>query len=179
MDIIIIPVVIIIIGASFMIFMNKRGKQSQGVAQEVMKNFVREQIPVSKLGGAKIINLLEDSLNPQHMWVVAYNQDGMHLIPAKSNPISQTINKYEDETPIYDINKWLGANLFAGNKSEEYNYIPFSAITSVFIDEKKKKIQINIAETSLKLKYQNKDCFGADQESEIRSFLIYLNQKTE
>lgn len=174
LKLILIPVVVIFIGVCYMIIMNNRGKGSVGLAQNIMKDFVLENIPSLLGSNFNVINLLEDAINPQHIWVVAYNQGGMHLIPATSNPINREIEKYE-ESVIYDAKKQLSGNLFTGNKSEKIDYIPFLAITNTSIDNSKNKIQISVAENTFKFKYQNKDCFGANQESEINSFLNYLN----
>ncbi len=171
----IIPVVVIIAGVVFMLFMSKKGAKSLGKAQACMRNFVLQEYPC--LNGKKfsLINLLEDAINAQHIWVVAYDEEGMRLIPAISNPLNQTLKKYED-IAYFDLKKQLAVNLFAGNKSEENEYIPFSAITDVKLDERGKKITLQIGNVKKSFKYQTKDCFGSPQDEELQRFFKYLRQ---
>lgn len=169
-----IPVAVVLVGIIVMVMLNKKGKSSVGVAQNVMRDFVRTQIPAMQNVSMKIINLLEDAVNAQHIWIVAYNQDGMFLIPAESNPLTRTIERYEDLTPGFYLKKQLASNLFTGNKSEEIDYVPFSAIANTIVDSEKKKIKIIIENATKSFRYQNKDCFGADQQELIEEFLKYL-----
>lgn len=96
----IIPGVVIAFGVIFMIVMSARGKKSGGKAQERMKDFAIQEYPCLKGTSFSVINLLEDAVNAQHIWVVAYDKGGMRLIPATSNPFTQTLTKYEDTTPF-------------------------------------------------------------------------------
>ena len=155
----IIPIVVVVLGVVFMVFMSRKGANSKGKAQACMKDFVLQEYPCLKGKNFSLINLLEDAVNAQHIWVVAYDEEGMRLIPATSNPLNQTLKKYED-VAYFDLKKQLAANLFAGNKSEENEYIPFSAITDVKMDEKAKKITLQIGNVKKSFKYQMKDCFG-------------------
>ena len=100
---------------------------------------------------------MEDAVNAQHIWVVAYDKGGMRLIPATSNPFTQTLTKYEDTTPFFDWKKQLAANLFVGNKTEENEYIPYSAVTSAVVDESRKKVVLQIGNVKKSFKYQTKD----------------------
>ena len=89
--------------------------------------------------------------------MVAYDKGGMRLIPATSNPFTQTLTKYEDTTPFFDWKKQLAANLFVGNKTEENEYIPYSAVTSAVVDESRKKVVLQIGNVKKSFKYQTKD----------------------
>lgn len=148
-----IPVVVVIVGVIVMVFLNKKGGRSAGVAQDVMKNYVREQLPDMQSAHLDVINLLEDSIDPQHIWIVAYNDSGMFFIPSTSNPFTRSINRYEDES---------------------VDYVPVSAITNTSVAQDKKKIKMHIGDVVKSFKYQNKDCFGANQEQELSRFLKYL-----
>lgn len=169
-----IPAGIILIGIIVMVFLNKKGNSSQGKAQEVIKEYVHREIPVLQTASFNVINLLEDAINAQFIWVVAFNADGMHLLPTSTNPFNQTMKRYKDETPSFNWKKQLAANLFAGNKTENEDYVPFSAITNVAIDRNNKKIKIIIGEVSKSFKYQSKDCYGFAQDRIIEKFTTYL-----
>lgn len=173
--ILIIPVVVVVGGIIFMIVMSIRGAKSVGKAQECMRRLALHEYPVLSNTEFSVINLLEDALNAQHIWVVVYDKGGMRLIPTKSNPFTQTMEKYEDDTPMFDWKKQLAANLFVGNKTEKNEYIPFSAITDAKIDEQGKKIILQIGTVKKSFKYQRKDCFGAPQEDTLNDFFQYLN----
>lgn len=140
------------------------------------KEFAVQEYPCLQDASFSVINLLEDTLNAQHIWVVAYDKGGMRFIPAKSNPFTQTLAKYEDTTPFFDWKKQLAANLFVGNKTEENEYIPYSAITRTEIDESSKKVVIHIGNIKKSFKYQLKDCFGAPQEEALNAFFQYLKK---
>lgn len=170
----IIPVVIVVLGIIFMIVMSARGKQSGGKAQDRMKEFAMQEYPCLKGAPFSVINLLEDAVNAQHIWVVAYDKGGMRLIPATSNPFTQVLTKYEDTTPFFDWKKQLAANLFVGNKTEDNEYIPYSAITNVTVDESRKKVILQIGNAEKSFKYQMKDCFGAPQDETLNAFFRYL-----
>lgn len=170
-----IPLALVAVGAIVMIFLNKKGARSEGVAQEVMKTYVMDQLPSLQTTYFDVVNLLEDAVNAQHIWVVAYNQEGLFFIPSLSNPLTQTLKRYEDSAPAFNLKQQLAATLFAGNTSENIDYIPFSAITNVSVQQDQKKIQIAIGETIKDFKYQSKDCFGADQEDVLNEFFRYLN----
>ncbi|NEW09869.1 hypothetical protein GK047_28620 [Paenibacillus sp. SYP-B3998] len=151
---VVIPVVLVIVGVIVMVFLNKKGGRSAGVAQNVMMNYVREQLPNMQSANLDVINLLEDTINPEHIWVVAYNDSGMFFIPSTSNPFTRSINRYEDES---------------------IDYVPFSAITNKLVAQDKKKIKLHIGDVVKSFKYQNKDCFGANQEQELSKFIKYLS----
>ena len=170
----IIPGVVIVFGIIFMIVMSARGKKSGGKAQDRMKDFAIQEYPCLKDTSFSVINLLEDALNAQHIWVVAYDRGGMRVIPATSNPFTQTLTKFIDTTPSFDWKKQLAANLFVGNKTEENEYIPYSAITSVTVDEKRKKVILEIGNVKKTFKYQMKDCFGAPQDETLNMFFRYI-----
>ena len=170
----IIPGVVIAFGVIFMIVMSARGKKSGGKAQERMKDFAIQEYPCLKGTSFSVINLLEDAVNAQHIWVVAYDKGGMRLIPATSNPFTQTLTKYEDTTPFFDWKKQLAANLFVGTKTEENEYIPYSAVTSAVVDESRKKVVLQIGNVKKSFKYQTKDCFGAPQDETLNAFFRYL-----
>lgn len=170
----IIPGIVIIFGVIFMVVMSIRGSKSGGKAQERMRSFAIQEYPVLEQTDFSVINLLEDALNAQHIWVVAYDKGGMRLIPATSNPFNQTLTKYEDNTPMFDWKKQLAANLFTGNKTEKNEYIPFTAITEAKVDERSKKIILHIGTVTKSFKYQSKDCFGAPQEDALDKFFRYL-----
>ena len=104
----IIPGIVIVFGVIFMIVMSARGKKAGGKAQDRMKDFAIQEYPCLKGTSFSVINLLEDAVNAQHIWVVAYDKGGMRLIPATSNPFTQTLTKYEDTTPLFDWKKQLG-----------------------------------------------------------------------
>ncbi len=171
-----LPAALIVVAVIVMIVLNKKAKQSVGKAQNVMKDYVLREIPNLSSHYFGVINLLENAINPQHIWVVAYDEGGMFFIPSVSNPLTQTIKRYEDITPAFNLRKQIASNILAGNKSENIDYVPFSAITDIEIDENKKTIKISIGETSKNLKYQTKDCFGADQETELNKLLNYLRR---
>lgn len=170
----IIPGAVIVFGIIFMIVMSARGNKSGGKAQDRMKDFAIQEYPCLKDAPFSVINLLEDAINAQHIWVVAYDKGGMRLIPATSNPFTQTLTKYEDMTPLFDWKKQLAANLFVGNKTEENEYIPYSAITSAVVDESRKKITLEMGNVKKTFKYQTKDCFGAPQDETLNAFFRYL-----
>ena len=170
----IIPGVVIVVGIIFMVVMSIRGSKSGGKAQERMRSFAIQEYPILRDTEFSVINLLEDALNAQHIWVVAYDRGGMRLIPAKSNPFNQTLTKYEDNTPMFDWKKQLAANLFVGNKTEKNEYIPFTAITDAKVDERSKKIIFHIGTVTKTFKYQSKDCFGAPQEDALNAFFQYI-----
>lgn len=172
-----IPAGILIIGVIVMIVLNKRGSSAQGVAQNTMKNFVLQEIPSLANTDFKVIHLLEDAINAQHIWVLAYNHEGMYFIPAISNPITRSIKKYEELDHGFDIKKTLAANLWTGNKSEKTDFIRFSDITKAIVNEDKKNIQLFINESTKKFKYQMVDMFGANQEPEVLQLILYLNPK--
>ncbi len=170
----IIPGVVVVFGIIFMIVMSARGKKSGGKAQDRMKDFAIQEYPCLKDTSFSVINLLEDAVNAQHIWVVAYDRNGMRVIPATSNPLTQTLTKFIDTTPYFDWKKQLAANLFVGNKTEENEYIPYSAITSVTVDEKHKKVILEIGNVKKTFKYQMKDCFGAPQDETLNMFFRYI-----
>lgn len=66
-----------------------------------MKEFAVQEYPCLQEVSFSVINLLEDAINVQHIWVVAYDKGGMRFIPVKSNPFTQTLAKYEDTTPLF------------------------------------------------------------------------------
>ncbi|MBJ8349492.1 hypothetical protein [Streptococcus zalophi] len=169
-----VPVGIVIIGIVVMISLNARAKNSNGLAQNVMKDYVLEQVPSFRNTEFNVLNILDDAINTQHIWVVAYNKDGMFLIPSLSNPLSRTIKRYENLTPVFDLKKQVATKMFSGSSSEELDYIPFSAITETTIDKDKQKISIRVGDTTKRFKYQNKDCFGAEQSAVVESFLSTL-----
>lgn len=169
----IIPGVVVVFGIIFMIVMSARGKKSGGKAQDRMKEFAIQEYPCLEGTPFSVINLLEDAANAQHIWVVAYDKGGMRLIPTTSNPFTQTLEKYEDTT-FFDWKKQIAANIFAGNKTEENEYIPYAAITSAVVDENRKKIVLQIGDVKKSFKYQLKDCFGAPQEETLNAFFRYL-----
>ncbi len=173
---IMIPVGLIIVGVIVMIALNKKASKSTGKAQNVMRDYVLNEIPTLKGENFNVINLLEDAVSPEHIWVVAYSENGMFFIPSKSNPITQTIKRFEDIKPIFDLRKQIASSILAGNKSENIDYVPFSSITDIQMDDGKKSIKISIGETTKNLKYQLKDCFGADQETELNKLFSYLRQ---
>lgn len=170
----IIPGVVIVLGVLFMVFMSARGSRSVGKAQERMKEFAVQEYPCLRGTPFSVINLLEDASNAQHIWVVAYDQGGMRLIPTTLNPYTQTLTKYVDVTPLFNWKKQLAANLFAGNKSEENEYIPYSAITSASVDENRKRVSLQLGEVRKSFRYQMKDCFGAPQDETLSAFFRYL-----
>ena len=170
----IIPGIVIVFGVIFMIVMSARGKKAGGKAQDRMKDFAIQEYPCLKGTSFSVINLLEDAVNAQHIWVVAYDKGGMRLIPATSNPFTQTLTKYEDTTPLFDLKKQLAANRFVGNKTEENEYIPYSAVTSAVVDENRKKVVLQIGNVKKSFKYQMKDCFGAPQDETLNEFFRYL-----
>ncbi|MBE1553997.1 hypothetical protein [Sporosarcina limicola] len=149
-----IPAVVIIVGVIVMVFLNKKGGRSASVAQDVMKNYVREQLPNMQSANLDVINLLEDTIDPEHIWVVAYNDSGMFFIPSTSNPFTRSIKRYEEG---------------------KVDYIPFSAITNKLVAQDKKKIILHLGDIVKSFKYQNKDCFGANQEQELSKFIKYLS----
>ncbi len=173
--IIFIGVGVLLIGLIVMITLNKKARGASGVAQDVMKQYVLKEVPSLQSTSFKVINILEDAINANHIWVTAYNNDGMFLIPSLPNPISRTISRYEDLTPAFDIKKQIASTVLVGDKSEEIDYVPFSAVSDVVIDRDKKKIEIHIGDAKKKFKYQNKDCFGADQEEVVYSFISKLS----
>lgn len=170
----IIPGVVVVLGIIFMIVMSARGKKSGGKAQDRMKDFAIQEYPCLKDTPFSVINLLEDALNAQHIWVVAYDKGGMRLIPATSNPFTQTLTKYKDTTPAFEWKKLIAANVFTGNKTEENEYIPYAAITSAVVDESHKKVVLQLGDVKKSFKYQSKDCFGAPQEETLNEFFRYL-----
>lgn len=172
----IIPVAVIAFGVIFMIIMSARGTKAGGKAQERMKEFAVQEYPCLQDVAFSVINLLEDAINAQHIWVVVYDKGGMRFIPAKSNPFTQTLAKYEDTTPFFDWKKQLAANLFVGNKTEENEYVPYSAITKAEIDESSKKVILHIGNVKKSFKYQLKDCFGAPQDDALNAFFQYLKK---
>lgn len=153
----IIPGTVIIFGVIFMFAMSARGKKSGGKAQACMKNFVIQEYPCLESASFSVINLLENTVNAQHIWVVAYDKGGLRIIPATSNPFTQTLTRYEEE-------------------ALENEYIPYSAITSVTVDESRKKIILQLGNIRKSFKYQMKDCFGAPQEETVKLFFQYLKQ---
>lgn len=169
----IIPIVIIVLGIIFMMIMSARGKKAGGKAQDRMKEFAIQEYPCLKGASFSVVNLLEDAINAQHIWVVAYDKEGMRLIPATSNPFSQTLTKYE-ATTFFDVKKYLAANLFVGNKTEDSEYIPYSAITNATVDEKHQKVILHIGNIKKCFKYQTKDCFGTPQGETLNAFFQYL-----
>ena len=68
----------------------------------------------------------------------------------------------------------MAANLFVGNKTEENEYIPYSAVTSAVVDESRKKVVLQIGNVKKSFKYQTKDCFGAPQDETLNAFFRYL-----
>ena len=127
-----------------------------------MRDYVKAEVPNLKNQKFDVINLLEDAINCEYIWVVAYNKQGMYFLPSKSNPFNQTIKRYEDETPALNWRKLVASNVFKGSHTEDINYLPFSAIKAVEINHHKKKIKIEIGNVIKRLKYQSKDCFGAE-----------------
>ena len=75
---------------------------------------------------------------------------------------------------MFDWKKQLAANLFVGNKTEENEYIPYSAVTSAVVDESRKKVVLQIGNVKKSFKYQIKDCFGAPQDEMLNAFFRYL-----
>jgi len=150
----VIPVAILIVAAIVMVYLNKKGSRSAGRAHEVMKNYAREQLPNMQSANFDVINLLKDGLNPEYISIVAYNESGMFFIPSTTNPFTQSITRYEDAS---------------------IDYVPFSAITSTSVAQDKKKIKLHIGDVVKSFKYQNKDCFGANQEQELSKFIKYLD----
>lgn len=177
MKLLLIPAGILIIGVVVMIILNKKGGSAQGVAQDVMKNFVTREIPDLANTDFKVINLLEDAINAQHIWVLAYNHEGMYFIPAISNPLTRSIKRYEELDHGLNLKKALAANLWTGDKSERIDYVSFSDITKAAVDEKKKSIRLFINEWTKTFKYQSVDMFGANQEPEVLQLIVYLNSK--
>ncbi len=172
----IIPAALVFVGLVVMIVLNKKASKSTGKAQNVMKEYVINEIPNLRGVNFNVINLLENAVSPEHIWVVAYNEDGMFFIPSKSNPMTQTIKRFEDIQPIFNLRKQIASSILAGNKSENIDYVPFSSITDVKIDQATKSINIAIGEATKNLKYQLKDCFGANQEIELNKLLAYLRK---
>ncbi len=171
-----IPVALILVGVIVMVVLNKKASKSTGKAQNIMRDYVLSEIPNLSGSNFNVINLLEDAVSPEHIWVVAYNDDGMFFIPSKSNPLTQTIKRFEDIKPIFNLRKQIASSILAGNKSENIDYVPFSAITNVNVEENKKAITIYIGENTKNLKYQLVDCFGANQEMELNKLLDYLKK---
>lgn len=169
----IIPVIVVAAGVIFMAFMSSRGTKSVGKAQEKMKAFAVQEYPFLEGKEFSVINLLEDAVNAQHIWVVVYDKSGMRLIPTTSDPFTQTLTKYEDVT-FLNWKKQLAANLFVGNKTEENEFIPYTAITRAIVDEYSQKVIIHIGSVEKSFKYQMKDCFGAPQEETLKTFFRYL-----
>ena len=169
-----IPAAFIVFGIVLMIVMSARGKKSVGKAQECMRNFAIQEYPCLKDTSFSVINLLEDAINAQHIWVVAYDKGGMRFIPTRSDPYTQTMTKYVDNTPLLDWTKQLAANLFVGNKTEENEYIPYSAITGVALDESRKRITLEMGNVTKSFRYQAKDSFGCPQEETLNAFFRYL-----
>ncbi len=172
----IIPAALIIVGIIVMIVLNKKASKSTGKAQNVMNEYVLNEIPNLNGLNFNVINLLENAVSPEHIWVVAYNEDGMFFIPSKSNPMTQTIKRFEDIKPIFNLRKQIASSILASNKSENIDYVPFASITDVQIEKNKKTIKISIGENTKNLKYQLKDCFGANQETELNKLLDYLTK---
>lgn len=149
-----IPAALVIVAVIVMVLQNKKVSRSAGVAQDVMRNYVREQLPDMQSAELDVINLLQDAIQPQHIWVVAYNDSGMFFIPSSSNPYTQSITRYEDE---------------------RIDYIPFSAINNSSVAQDKKKIRMHIGDVVKSFKYQNKDCFGVNHEQELSKFIRHLD----
>ncbi|MCX4026033.1 hypothetical protein H0A36_23595 [Endozoicomonas sp. SM1973] len=158
-NLLLIPLIILLVGGFVMVFLTIKGKHSQGKARSVMTEYVRNEIPILRNTNFDVINLLDNSLNAQHIWVFAYNLDGMYLIPTTTNPFTQTMKRYEGETH-YNLT----------------DFMPYSGINTVTIDRNKKRIEICIGDISQTFRYQNKDCYGATQEKTIEHFFNYLEK---
>ncbi|MDO5061536.1 MAG: hypothetical protein Q4D77_00040 [Peptostreptococcaceae bacterium] len=170
----IFPALILGIGIVVMVVLNMRGKSATGVAQNVMKEYAYSQIPMLREKNFEVINLLEDAVNAQHIWVIAYDPSVLFLIPSISNPLTRTIKRYEDMTPAFNLKKAIASNLLVGSKSEDIEHLQYSEIDQVTIDPATKKIQISVGGTTKKFKYMDKDCFGADQKEALERFFTYL-----
>lgn len=151
-----IPAAMIAVGIIFMIVMNSRGSRSVGVAENVMHDYILKQIPALGATHFDVINLLEDVVSPEYIWVVAFNKEGIYFVPSSSNPFTQTVERYEALSSAND-------------------YVPVSAITQTAVDTSKKRIIISMSDVEKRFKYQDKDMFGANQTEKITSFIGYLN----
>ena len=176
MTFLLIPTAVVVFGVVFMLVMNKRGQQAGGKAQDAMRRLALQEYPCLEGKEFSVINLLEDAINAQHIWVIAYDKSGMRLIPAKSNPFTQTMEKYEDDTPLFNWKKQLAAHLFVGNKTESNEYLPFAAVDKAEIDASAQKITLYLGGVRKGFKYQMKDCFGHPQQKELEIFFQYLKQ---
>ena len=167
------PAIFIVAGIGVMIFMSKRGQASAGVAQDRMREYAIQEYPELEGTSFSVIDLMEDALNAQHIWVIAYDKGGMRFIPTISNPLTQTLKKYEEVVTL-NWKKMIAMNLFVGNKTGENEYVPFSAVTEVRVDRGTKKVMIRIGDAKKSFKYLEKDCFGAPQETQLEEFFGYL-----
>ena len=170
-----IPAGIFIIAIIVIVILNKRARKPGGMAPGVIDEFVREQLPNMREAHLNVVCALEDALNAQHMWVIAYNQDGMFFIPSVPNPFTRTLKRYEDLTPTFNLKKQIAANLLVGNKTENIDYVPTVAITRVILSAKKDKVKICVGDTIKSFKFSDRDFFGADQTEALNSFLGLLN----
>jgi len=116
----------------------------------------------------KTLSFMTPSLNSTNsvLPVVAYDQEGMFLIPAVSDPLTQTISRYESEAPAFSPP--------SDDSAGETDYVPFSAVTSAEVDTDRKRIRFIVGNESKTFKYQDKDCFGGDQQETIQRFLSTL-----
>lgn len=170
-----IPVALVVLGIVAMVVLNKKGKQANGVSQQVMQAYAKEQLPQAA-DDVRVINLLDDGVGTSHIWVVAYESKGMHIIPTVANPFTRTMERYTDQVPLFHLKKQLASHILGGDKTEDIEYVPYNALTSVKVDAQQKKIRLQIGETAKTFRYQSKDCFGKDQEEALAAFLGYLNK---
>lgn len=175
-----IPAAVMITGVTILIIvcviLKKKAKVSDGVAQKAMKEFVNTQISASQSVNMKVINLQDESIRAQYIWIAAYNKEGIFLIPVIPNPFTQSFKRYEDLTPEFNWRKQLAAHILSGNKAEEIDYIPRSAITQAVIDSTTKKVTLVVGNIQKTFKYDKKDCFGVAQEEVVEDFLSYLKE---
>lgn len=168
-----IPIVIVILAIFGQIFLRKKAEIHTENAQANMKKYALKEMPV--LGGTyfEVVQLLEDTINAQHFWVIAYNKGGMWFIPSSINILTGVYSRYEDLTSTFNVKKQIGLCLFAGDRSENIDYIPFSAIRDVFVDENKCKIVIAINDIVKTFKYATNG-YGEEQLAAMHNFLDFL-----
>lgn len=175
-NLLIFPALILGIGIIVMIVLNMRGKNASGVAQDVMKEYVYSEIPMLRKQEIGVIDLLEGGVNTHHIWVVAYDPNGLFLIPSISDPLTRTIKRYEDMTPAFDLKKAIARDMLGGSNSEKIEYLKFSEIDQVSIDTSAKTIEISAGGSTTKFRYMDKDCFGADRKEDMDRFFNYLKR---
>lgn len=168
-----IPVGMVIVAVIVLIFLSKKGQEHTVHAQADMKNYALEEIPGLKGTYFDVVQLLENAVNVQHFWVVAYNKEGMWLIPSSLNVLTQVYSRYEDITPAFNLKKQIAAHMFVGNRSENIDYVPFSAVSKALVDESKRKIEVSVGGEEKSFKYATNG-YGEEQLAALRRFLDTL-----